>query len=165
MHRNKRLKLYFGGQKATRPPRIEIQVNNPDAVSASYEKFLLNTLRERFDLGGTPLRFTFVGRSARRSDRKPANAGEMPEMVGYVDLYANPLEDDEEPDTWLEDIEDDWDGDDGDAPSDTWDDDDDDDQAAGDDEDDDGDVEDGDEDEEDWDDADDEADGDETSAS
>ena len=123
VHRNKRLKLYFGGQKATRPPRIEIQVNNPDAVSSSYEKFLLNTLRERFDLGGTPLRLTFVGRSARRSDRA-ADPGEMPPMVGFVDLVANPLGDDEDPETWLDDIEDDWDGDDGDDGDQDWDDDD-----------------------------------------
>jgi small GTP-binding protein len=99
--RNKRLKLYFGGQTGTRPPRIAIQVNNPAAVMPSYHRYLLNSLRDRFDLGGTPLRLSYVGRSERRADRA-VDAGERPPMVSFVDLDAESVDDDA-PETWLDD--------------------------------------------------------------
>ncbi len=89
VYQNKRLKLYFGAQTATRPPRLQIQVNNPDAVSPSYERFLINSLRERFDLGGTPLRLQFVGRSQRRADRT-TDSEFVPATVAFVDLDESP---------------------------------------------------------------------------
>ncbi len=95
VYQNKRLKLYFGAQTATRPPRLQIQVNNPDAMSPSYERFLINSLRERFDLGGTPLRLQFVGRSQRRADRT-TDSEFVPATVAMVDLNENPWDDEAE---------------------------------------------------------------------
>ncbi|MEY3015654.1 MAG: ribosome biosis GTPase Der [Pseudomonadota bacterium] len=109
VYKNKRLKLYFAAQTATRPPRIEIQVNAP-TVMPSYERFLLNQFRDYFDLGGTPLRLSFVRRRERRAT--DADVGERPQMVQVIDLYENPLADDELPETWLEDdaLDDAWEG-------------------------------------------------------
>lgn len=100
VYKNKRLKLYFAAQTATRPPRIEIQVNAP-TVMPSYQRFLLNQLRDRFDLGGTPIRMTFVRRRERRASM--TDAGLRPEMVQVVDLYENPLGDGDSPESWLDD--------------------------------------------------------------
>ncbi len=56
IYRNRRLKLYYWTQVATRPPTIVASVNYPDAVHASYQRYLLNFLREQFDFEGTPIR-------------------------------------------------------------------------------------------------------------
>ena len=86
VYRGKRLKLYFGSQVSTRPPRIRIQVNTEKAVSAHYKRFLLSRLREAFDLQGTPIRLDFIKKQARRARTAFYDASERPEMPSMYDL-------------------------------------------------------------------------------
>jgi len=36
-----------------------LMTNEPDAIHFSYERYVMNALRERFGFEGTPLRMTF----------------------------------------------------------------------------------------------------------
>jgi len=69
----RRLKLNYITQPKTRPPSFVVFCTRADAVPDAYKRYLINSLREAFDLPGTPVRLTlrekenpFKGR-ARRS--------------------------------------------------------------------------------------------------
>ena len=49
-------RIYFAKQTGTRPPRVTIFASQPEAITASYHRFLLKRLREHFGFSGTPLR-------------------------------------------------------------------------------------------------------------
>lgn len=53
------LRFSYVAQTGTRPPTFVLFVNRPQAVSASYERFLINQLRQHFDLAHTPIRLIF----------------------------------------------------------------------------------------------------------
>jgi GTP-binding protein len=61
-----RLKLIYGAQIGTRPPRISIQVNSRNRVTRDYAYFIENRLRERYGLDGIPLIIDFAERKQRR---------------------------------------------------------------------------------------------------
>ena len=62
--RSRALKFLYAAQTGTHPPSFVLFCTEPDAVLASYQRFLENRLRETFDLAGTPIRLTL--RSRRR---------------------------------------------------------------------------------------------------
>lgn len=64
--RGKRLKLIYGAQIETRPPRFSIQVNSRKLITRDYAYFLENRLRERFGLDGIPVIIDLVERGTRR---------------------------------------------------------------------------------------------------
>jgi GTP-binding protein len=43
-------------QAKTRPPGFVVMCSHPDKVPASYTRYLVNGLREDFDMPGTPIR-------------------------------------------------------------------------------------------------------------
>jgi len=49
-------RIYYATQTGSRPPRFTLFASQPEAINASYHKFLLNRLRERFGFTGTPVR-------------------------------------------------------------------------------------------------------------
>jgi GTP-binding protein len=53
------VKIKYITQIKTRPPTFKLFSNNPDKVIDSYRKYLINKLRENFDLYGVPIRFIF----------------------------------------------------------------------------------------------------------
>jgi len=53
-------------QVGVRPPEFVIFVNYPEAVHFSYERFILNLLRERFGFDGIPLRIHFRQKGDRQ---------------------------------------------------------------------------------------------------
>ena len=53
--RGKTVKIYFATQFETKPPRIALIMNRPKALHFSYKRYLINQLRENFDLVGTPV--------------------------------------------------------------------------------------------------------------
>ena len=55
----RRIKLRYITQAKTRPPAFFIFSSNPEGLPESYARYLTNSLRETFDLGGIPLRITF----------------------------------------------------------------------------------------------------------
>jgi GTP-binding protein len=69
----RRLKLNYITQAKTRPPSFVLFCTRADAVPDAYKRYLLNSLRETFDLPGTPIRLTlrekknpFRGRAKRK---------------------------------------------------------------------------------------------------
>ncbi len=66
------LTLQSAAQVGTMPPVFALRVNRPDDVHFSYERYLVNALRQAFGFTGSPIRLSFrravAGRS-RRGDR------------------------------------------------------------------------------------------------
>ncbi|MBR2137261.1 MAG: ribosome biogenesis GTPase Der [Alphaproteobacteria bacterium] len=59
MGKNKRrIKLKYITQAKIRPPSFFIFSSNPEGLPESYFRYLVNSLRDTFDLGGIPLRIT-----------------------------------------------------------------------------------------------------------
>jgi len=54
----RRLKMNYVTQAKARPPSFVLFCSRTDAVPQSYLRYLTNTLREAFDLPGTPVRIT-----------------------------------------------------------------------------------------------------------
>ena len=54
----RRLKLNYITQPKTRPPSFVLFCTRADAVPDSYRRYLVNALRESFDLPGVPIRLT-----------------------------------------------------------------------------------------------------------
>jgi GTP-binding protein len=69
----RRLKLNYITQTKARPPSFVIFCTRADAVPDSYQRYLVNSLREAFDMPGTPIRLTlreksnpFAGRAKKK---------------------------------------------------------------------------------------------------
>jgi GTP-binding protein len=57
--KGKRLKFFYATQVSTRPPCFVCFVNYPKAVHFSYERYLLNQLRQMIPLSKTPIKLYF----------------------------------------------------------------------------------------------------------
>ncbi len=62
------LKIYYATQVSTRPPTVALFVNYPEVATEAYLRHLEARLRERFDFGGTPLRFVLRARRPRKKE-------------------------------------------------------------------------------------------------
>ncbi|WP_420959716.1 ribosome biogenesis GTPase Der [Brucella sp. IR073] len=69
----RRLKIKYMTQVKTRPPGFVIDCSRPDAMPQSYLRYLINGLRETFDMPGVPIRLSlktsdnpFAGRAKKR---------------------------------------------------------------------------------------------------
>ena len=51
-----RLRVYYMTQVRTNPPTFVVFVNDPELMHFSYQRFLINQLRENFDFMGTPIK-------------------------------------------------------------------------------------------------------------
>jgi GTP-binding protein len=49
------VRLYYVTQARTAPPTFMISANHPDRVHVSYQRYIVNQLRERFGFDGTPI--------------------------------------------------------------------------------------------------------------
>jgi GTP-binding protein len=67
--RKRPLRLLYATQVGVRPPSIVIFCSDPAGVKESYLRYLENRLRERFDLGGTPLRIQLRSRREKKGAR------------------------------------------------------------------------------------------------
>ncbi len=56
------IKFFYATQTGVRPPSFVLFCTEPQAIKASYRRFLENRLRESFDLEGTPVRLTLRAR-------------------------------------------------------------------------------------------------------
>lgn len=56
MVKGKRLRVYYMTQVSTNPPTFVVFVNVPELMHFSYERFLINQLRQNFDFTGTPIK-------------------------------------------------------------------------------------------------------------
>ena len=75
----RRLKLNYMTQAKTRPPSFVLFCTRADAIPDIYLRYLINKLRERFDLPGTPVR-------ASPAADHPGPARRIPGQRGRLDL-------------------------------------------------------------------------------
>ena len=54
--KGKRLKIMYVTQSSTKPPTFVIFVNNKELFHFSYERYLVNQIRNTFGMEGTPIR-------------------------------------------------------------------------------------------------------------
>ena len=54
-YKGKPVKIYYATQYDTKPPKIALIMNRPEGLHFSYQRYLINVLRENFDLEGTPV--------------------------------------------------------------------------------------------------------------
>jgi GTP-binding protein len=60
--RGHRLHIYYATQPESEPPTVVLFVNDPRLMTPDYQRYLERRLRARFDLAGTPIRWTLRGR-------------------------------------------------------------------------------------------------------
>jgi len=72
----RRLKIKYMTQAKTRPPGFVVSCSRPDAMPQSYIRYLVNSLRDAFDMPGVPIRMAmtasdnpYAGRSSKSSSR------------------------------------------------------------------------------------------------
>jgi GTP-binding protein len=72
----RRLRLNYITQAKSRPPSFVLFCTRADAVPDAYKRYLVNSLRDAFDLPGTPIRLTlrekanpYAGRRVSRAQR------------------------------------------------------------------------------------------------
>jgi GTPase len=68
----RRIKLRYMTQVKTRPPGFIVMCSHPEDMPDSYRRYLVNGLREHFDMPGTPIRLTFRSQGDKNpyKDRK-----------------------------------------------------------------------------------------------
>ena len=57
--KGKRLKIYYGSQTGTQPPKFTLFINDRELTHFSYQRYLENKIRENFGFEGTPVRFDY----------------------------------------------------------------------------------------------------------
>ncbi|SHE55216.1 GTP-binding protein [Ruegeria intermedia] len=75
----RRIKLRYMTQAKTRPPGFVVMCSHPDKMPASYSRYLVNGLRDDFDMPGTPIRLTLRGQGDKNpyKGRRKKNAGAL----------------------------------------------------------------------------------------
>ncbi|MFA7433260.1 MAG: ribosome biogenesis GTPase Der [Gemmobacter sp.] len=71
----RRIKLRYATQVKTRPPGFVVMCSRPDEMPDSYKRYLVNGLRDAFDMPGTPVRLIFRGQGDKnpwKDRKKPA---------------------------------------------------------------------------------------------
>lgn len=71
----RRIKLRYMTQAKTRPPGFVVMCSHPDKMPASYSRYLVNELREDFDMPGTPIRLTLRSQSDKNPYKAKKKAG------------------------------------------------------------------------------------------
>jgi GTP-binding protein len=70
-HKNLPVKLNYITQVSIKPPTFAVFANRPEGVHFSYRRYLINRIRDQFELDSTPVRLVFRSKSEdRRKGRK-----------------------------------------------------------------------------------------------
>ena len=69
----RRPKIYYATQTDVAPPTIVMFVNMPEYVMESYQRFVVNRMRELLPFDEVPIKLQVRGRSGRNVDRKVEN--------------------------------------------------------------------------------------------
>ncbi|HNY27500.1 MAG TPA: ribosome biogenesis GTPase Der [Candidatus Sumerlaeota bacterium] len=65
--KGRQLRIKYATQIGMRPPTFSLFVNSPELVHFSYERYLINQLREAFGFEGVPIRLKFNRKSGKRA--------------------------------------------------------------------------------------------------
>jgi len=74
------VKIYYLVQAKTSPPTFLLFTNQKDPLHFSYQRFLENQIREKWDFPGAPIRFIQRLRKAERDTREPKSRAEAREV-------------------------------------------------------------------------------------
>jgi GTP-binding protein len=66
LYRNRRVHLNYVTQVSTAPPTFIIAANYPEGIHFSYERYLINRMREAFGFEGVPIRVLFRKKGKKR---------------------------------------------------------------------------------------------------
>ncbi|MBT8474746.1 MAG: ribosome biogenesis GTPase Der [Alphaproteobacteria bacterium] len=80
----RRIKLRYMTQAKTRPPGFVVMCSNPDKLPESYSRYLINGLREDFDMPGTPIRLYMRSQADANpyKDRKKSTPSRLRKHLG-----------------------------------------------------------------------------------
>ena len=80
----RRIKLRYITQAKTRPPGFVVMCSHPDKMPESYSRYLVNGLREDFDMPGTPIRLTLRGQGDANpyKDKKKSTPSRLRKHLG-----------------------------------------------------------------------------------
>ena len=80
----RRIRLRYITQVRTRPPGFVVMCSYPQKLNESYRRYLINVLREDFDMPGTPVRLTFRGQGHKNPyrDRKKPGPSRLRKHLG-----------------------------------------------------------------------------------
>ena len=80
----RRLKLRYMTQVKSRPPGFVLMCSHPEKLPESYRRYLINGLRDAFEMPGTPIRLTLRSQSDQNpfKDRKKAGPSKLRKHVG-----------------------------------------------------------------------------------
>ncbi len=67
----RRIKLRYMTQVKTRPPGFIVMCSHPEDMPDSYKRYLVNGLRDHFDMPGTPIRLTFRSQGDKNPFKNP----------------------------------------------------------------------------------------------
>jgi GTP-binding protein len=75
----RRIKLRYMTQAKTRPPGFVVMCSHPEKLPESYERYLINGLRDDFDMPGTPIRLTLRSQADKNpyKDRKKSTPSRL----------------------------------------------------------------------------------------
>ncbi|NNL17757.1 MAG: ribosome biogenesis GTPase Der [Boseongicola sp.] len=84
----RRIKLRYMTQAKTRPPGFVVMASNPEKLSDSYKRYLVNGLRGDFDMPGTPIRLWFRSQAEQNpyKDKKKATPSRLRKHLGKPSL-------------------------------------------------------------------------------
>jgi GTP-binding protein len=67
----KRIRMRYMTQVKTRPPGFIVMCSHPEDMPDSYKRYLVNGLREHFDMPGTPIRLTLRSQGDKNPFKNP----------------------------------------------------------------------------------------------
>jgi len=73
----RRIKMRYITQAKTRPPGFVVMCSNPEKVPKSYSRYLVNGLRDDFNMPGTPIRMTLRSQADKnpyKNKKKPSQS-------------------------------------------------------------------------------------------
>ncbi|MEM9343362.1 MAG: ribosome biogenesis GTPase Der [Pseudomonadota bacterium] len=80
----RRIKLRYMTQAKTRPPGFVVMCSHPDKLPESYSRYLINGLRDDFEMPGTPIRLWMRSQSEANpyKDRKKSTPSRLRKHLG-----------------------------------------------------------------------------------
>ena len=80
----RRIRLRYATQVKTRPPGFVVMCSYPEKLPDSYKRYLVNGLRDAFDMPGTPIRLHFRGQGDKNpyKDKKKSTPSRLRKHLG-----------------------------------------------------------------------------------
>ncbi|MCF1709634.1 ribosome biogenesis GTPase Der [Tabrizicola sp. J26] len=81
----RRIRLRYMTQVKTRPPGFVVMCSHPEDMPDSYKRYLVNGLRDHFDMPGTPIRLTLRSQGDKNPYKEKKNWGAPSRLRKHLD--------------------------------------------------------------------------------